>query len=340
MRAGDRPGGAALPAVVFANVSQTPFGNNLSGPVRALGRHTRLLVVDPMRVPGFVTSGGAAPVPVPASAVSVATAHRPTVVVCLGGGLFVPPEERRHFPPDAVFAGVALSDPQALPASLAVAPHFDLFYTQDPQTLAAYRRAGVEARRCDLAADPEEFRPLGVAKACDVVYVGKWTPYRDELVAALAAAMEVHVFTHAGESRWSVPAEGPLETTEALCGALNRARLVLDPTLVEDGDPPYRGSVRITPRAFMAAACGVPCFVEASPVIGEYFSPGVEIATFSGIAGAVATALELLRDDGARAEMGARARARLLRSHTWERRMRGLLDDVEHLVAHRSRAGG
>ena len=62
-------------------------------------------------------------------------------------------------PADDGAAGFALSDPYGLAASLAIAPQFDLFYTQDPQTLADYAGRGVAAKRCDPATDPELYQP-------------------------------------------------------------------------------------------------------------------------------------------------------------------------------------
>ncbi len=320
---------------MFANLSQAPFGNNLAGPVRALSRVARVATIEPMRYPGCTPTGGAAPLAVPEGAVEAAAGHAPDVVVCLGGGIYVPPALRAALPPRAVYVGIALSDPQALTTSLAIAAHFDLFYTQDPQTLATYRRAGISARRCDLAVDAEEFRPLGAAKESDVVFVGKWTPYRDALVAALASRLAVRVFSYTGESRWSVPSGGPLATTAALCAELNRARLVLDPTLVEDGEAPFRGSARLTPRTFMAASCAVPALVEDSPWVAEFFAPGVELVTFAGIDDAVAKARTLVADGDACRAVGERARARVVACHTWDHRARGLLADVRGVIAGR-----
>ena len=42
----------------------------------------------------------------------------------------------------------------------------------------------------------------------------------------------------------------------------------------------YRGTFRLTPRALFAASCGVPTLVESFPRLAETFEPGLEIATF------------------------------------------------------------
>lgn len=318
--------------VVFANVSLPPFANNLEGPLKALAELAAISVIDPLSFPRVRSTGGAAPLAVPEAAVTQALAFQPHVVLCLGGGLFLPAEQRERFASSTVFAGLALSDPQALPASLAIAPHFHLFYTQDFQSLAVYRAAGIAARRLDLAADPEAFKPLSLHKQWDVVFIGKWTPWRNQVVSALAEELQVAVFTHQGEGRWTVPARGPLLSTQALCQAFNRSRLALEVATVDDLAKADAVPRRITPRAFMAAACGTPVLVEGCPSVEAFFQPGEEVVTFQTAAEAVRAAKKLLADPVALAAMGQRARQRVLRQHTWHHRMRQLLADAQALV--------
>lgn len=304
--------------------------------MKAFSRLAETAVIDPLEFPGVKPTGARAPNPIPEAAVARAAAFAPDVVICLGGGLFLPDSLASAFSRRVLTVGIALSDPQALSTSLKIAPHFDLFYTQDPQTLPTYRAAGIPARRLDLAVDPEAFYPMAEEKECDIVFVGKWTPYRDQLLSALAQVLTVRVFAHAGEQRWNVPVEPPLNDEVALCLAFNRARLSLDVALVEDAEPPFRGTSRITPRSFMAAACGVPTLIDETPTLGDYFLPGEEVAPFRTIEEAVATARWLREHPDACASMGARARTRVLSSHTWAHRAAAVLADVRCLLEQRS----
>jgi hypothetical protein len=315
--------------LLFGNVSTPPFCNNLFPPVRAMQKAFRTRVVEPIHFEGFVSTGGARPAQIPDAAVIENTDPSPDVVVCLGGALHFSERALRSIPRDTPIAGFALSDPYGLAASVAIAPRFDLFYTQDPQTLPDYALRHIEARRCDLATDPELYRPERAVAECDILYYGKWTPYRDGLVTALAARFRVHVHAYAGETRWSVPVRPPLDTPDALRAGLNRCRLALETALLDDAQGPYRGKFRLTPRAFFAASCGVPTLVEAFPTLSEYFEPGVEIATFTPAEGLVETAAALLGDEPARAAMGRRARQRALREHTWDRRVEAFVLDVQ-----------
>lgn len=323
---------AKLRTVVFANLGRLPFRNNLIGPIKAFSKLTATLVIDPLQYPGVEPTGGLAPLPVPAEAVVKARSFNPHCVICLGGGLFLPPTAMASFPKHVVFVGIALSDPQALQASLEIAPLFHLFYTQDPHAVSQYRASGINARHLNLAVDPEEFRPLPLGKQWDVVFVGKWTPYRNKLLTLMARQLKVKVFTHAGEKRWDIPVAPPLNDTSSLCHAFNRGRVALDVALVEEGESRFHGMVRLTPRTFMAAACGVPALVNFDSSLSEYFRPGLEIATFTTLEEAVTIAQWLATDAEANREVGSRARERTLRCHTWEHRVRAVLSDVTALL--------
>jgi len=317
--------------LLFGNVSQPPYCNNLYPPVRAFQRAFRTVVVEPAKYAGFVPTGGARPALIPDDAVSENTDPPPDVVVCLGGALHFSKRALRTLSRQTALAGFALSDPYGLPASMQIAPQFDLFYTQDPQTLGDYGALDIRARRCDPATDPELYRPARAATAanCDVLYYGKWTPYRDRLCAALAARLRVRVHAYAGEARWSIPTRAPLETPEELCAGLNGARLTLETALLDDAEGKYRDAYRITPRPFFAASCGVPSLIESFSGLDAFFQPGSEIATYDSAEAAAARAEELAADETARAAMGRRARARALREHTWDRRVESFVMDLK-----------
>ncbi|MCX7896008.1 MAG: glycosyltransferase [Thermoanaerobaculum sp.] len=314
--------------VVFAAISRLPFRNNLLGPVHAFIRHVPPRVLDPLRFPGTRPTGALAPVPIPEPALHEAAAFTPHCVVCLGGGYFIPERLRPLFPPSTVFVGIALSDPQGLPASLQIAPSFDLYYTQDPGSLEAYRAAGISARRLDLAVDPRRFFPEPRPKLYDLVFVGKWTPYRNALLTRLRQEFQVAVYAHAQETRWTFPVYGPLNHLPALRRAFTSARVALDVAVVEDAHSPWHGRSRITPRAFMAAACGVPVLMDQAEAIADYFAPGVEVATFTTLEEAVERARDLISQPERAHAMGSAARARVLHCHTWDHRIACLLEQV------------
>jgi spore maturation protein CgeB len=314
--------------LLFGNVSQPPYCNNLFPPLRAFQKLLQTTLVEPQSVPGFVSTGGARPARVPQKAVIENTDPQPDIVVCLGGALHFSEKARRVFTAETCLAGFALSDPYGLAASLAIAPGFDLFYTQDPQTLPDYAALGIAARRCDPATDPELYRPMHVEPDCDVLYYGKWTPHRDGLVKTLQTRFRVRVHAYSGEKRWSVPVLPPLDTPELLCAAINRSRLALETSLLDDAEGRYHGTFHVTPRPFFAASCGVPSLIQAFPGLDAYFEPTVEIAAFASNEDLLEKAGQILSDEPRRASMGRRARQRVLRDHTWDRRVEAFLLDA------------
>lgn len=329
--------------LVFANLGQPPFDNNLLPAVRAFSRLGRTRTISPCRFAGFSASGGKAPAAVPPEAVDAALdGIPPDVVVCLGGGLFLDERQSRRFPRRPVAVGIALSDPLGLDGSMAIAPRFDLFYTQDPQTLAAYRERGIAARRLDIAVEPELLRPSPGDRepVRDVIFYGKWTPYRGAIIARLAAICLVEVFAHSWQQdAWDRSAFPPLTTSTALGAEISRSRLALELAKLCDAPQPWLSTWRITYRPFFAAACAVPTLIEDSPRLRDFFEPGVEIATFTNPQSACEVALALLDDEERRRAMGNAARRRLLADHTWDRRARQVLDDVGSIAARRSLGG-
>jgi hypothetical protein len=314
--------------LLFGNVFQPPFVNNLLGPLRAFERECTLKLVEPRLVEGFVATGGAAPAPIPTAAADLVGGFDPEIVICLAGAVFVPDELKRRLPASAVYVGIALSDPQGLPACLAIAPHFDLFYSHDPGCFPAYEAVGIRVRECAQAADAELFAPMLSTREWDVFFAGKWTPYRQEAVRALSRVCRVRLHGYAGETRWDPPAAPPLATPEALREGITSAKLCLDFAVIDDYPPPVLGAWRITPRPHIAAACGVPSLVEASPLLNRTFTPEEEIVPYSSIPDLVDRTIRLIADPDRCAEIGRRARDRVLRDHLWTHRVTAILADV------------
>ena len=314
--------------LLFCNLRQKPFVNNLLPAVNGFRAFGEVRVIEPSRYRGFVSTGGAKPAPVPEAAVAEGLDDfAPDVVVCLGGGLFI---EDRYTAAlsDAVAVGIALSDPLGLDASLEIAPRFDLFYTQDPGSLPSYRERGIGVLRCDLAVDPDLLTTPSASPEYDILYYGKWTPYRDQVLKLLADAFDVRVHSYADEKRWSMSTQALLDRPESLAAALSKTRLAVELAFLDDAPDPFKGTYRITYRPFFAGACGVPTLIEGFDLLKEFFDPEEEIATFDGPTDAVAQAERLLHDDETRLEIGTRARARVLRDHTWKQRASMILSDA------------
>lgn len=322
--------------LIFGNVTQKPFVNNFEPLVRAFRRATDLTIVEPYLMPGFLPTGGAAPAPIPLELVTPHAGLAPELVLCMGGGLFLS-EEGRAVLGDCVTAGLALSDPLGLTASLAIAPKFDIYYTHDPNSVAGYRASGIDVKFFAPASDPELYAPTGEAQDTDLLFYGKYTPWRDELLSRLASRMTVAVHTYAAETRWSLPTRPPLDDPQSLRSALSRARIALEFAVIEDCGV-YTGKHRITNRPQIAACCETVSLIEDFADLRDYFEPGVEIETFRDEAELEQKIDSLLADEKRRVEIGKRARRRISRDQLTDHRVEQVLREVAEF--RRVRRGG
>lgn len=328
-----------MKTLLFGNVTEPPFVNNLLPVARAFGRVGELHVVEPRFVEGFVPTGGARPAVLPPAAVRHALeTMSPDAVVCVGGGIHLAAESRALLPLSAIVAGFALSDPLGLSASLAIAPQFDLFYTQDPQSVRDYAERGIFVRRCDSATDGELYRPLGLPKTEDLVFFGKWTPLRGRTLEALAGRFRLALYAHAGDARWGIPVRPPAASPDALCRAVNEARLALEFASIDDAPPGMTGRARISNRAQIAAACGVPVLTDPSDSLEDFFAPGEEIEVYRSVGELIEKTAALLADAPRRERIGSRARERVIREQTWDRRVAMFLRDCEEIRRDRPRS--
>ena len=325
-----------LRCLAFVNASVRLFSNNLIGIVQALGEFTELRVVEPYLFPGYRSTGGAAPSKVPSAAVDAGLegGFQPDIVACIGGGHYLSDEDQKRFSPSCVFVGFALSDPLGAEATEAIAPKFDLYYSQDPQSVAIYRAKGLRVGRCDPAVDPRTVKFKPMPKDLDVIFVGKWTPLRNALISRLSTIVRVGVFTNDGETRWDVEPLGSLPSPESLSLAFSRAHLALEVARVENQHG-LTGFYRLTNRTQFAALCFVPSLIEPFPFLSDFFEPGEEIETYSDEEELVEKVLLLLSDGKRREEMGARAHRRVLLTATWRQRLAMVFADIEAC-----RAGG
>jgi len=93
------------------------------------------------------------------------------------------------------------------------------------------------------------------------------------------------------------------------------------------------GFVNVKVGLFEAVACGTPVFTEEFPEMSEYFSYGEEIVGFGSLEELVSKLKDYLAEPKKLAALAEKARARLLREHTWAKRWEKVLSDVACLRA-------
>jgi spore maturation protein CgeB len=211
-------------------------------------------------------------------------------------------------------------------------PRFDLYlsFTGGPflETLGARRPTPFYC-----IADPSSYRPLDVPVRWDLGYLGTYSddrqPKVDELLLAPARAEPTRTFAVAGPQypdgiEWPANVDRlenvpPAEHPAFYCAQ----RFTLNVTRADMVAAGWSPSVRL----FEAAACGVPVISDWWDGLDAFFEPDSEIL----VAESAEDILRHLRE-GDRT-VGARARERVLRKHTAERRARELEAVVGEAIA-------
>jgi spore maturation protein CgeB len=206
-------------------------------------------------------------------------------------------------------------------------PRFDVYLSFTGGPLLGRLEGELGARRpvaFHCLVDASAYRPLEVERRWDLGYLGTFSADRQPALEALllepARALPECRFAVAGpQYPDAVVFPQNVDRFEHLAPPGHPAfysaqRLTLSVTRAAMVDAGWSPSVRL----FEAAACGVPVISDAWAGLETFFEPGREIL----VARKSADVLRFLRhvgDDQA-ARIGRRARARVLREHTAERR--------------------
>ena len=210
---------------------------------------------------------------------------------------------------------------------------YDLFLSNSEGGLERLRELG--AKRAEVlywGADPELLAPLDVEKEYDFAFYAYGDKFRrdevHELIGEPSRRMPDADFVLAGRDfqadtgRARDVGDVPMNV---LARFISATRVSLN--IVRRPHATVPGSS--TSRLFELAAGGAA--IVSSPYAGieRWFEPDEEVRVVSNADEAVAVYGELLADPGLAAEMGRRARKRLLEEHTFLARSRRLLDLLE-----------
>jgi spore maturation protein CgeB len=210
-------------------------------------------------------------------------------------------------------------DPHEFDLSLALAPAYDAFFTHDSSSVARHRAAGHRAHYLAFGCDPDFHRPLdgGPRWRAPLLFVGSRDPARERVVEAVVDLG----LTVRGPGWPHGPVYGD-DFVRALSGA--GVGLNVHQHFGNAGDPARYGT-GANMRVFELAGVGAPQLSDAKGDIVQHFTPDREIALYRSVDELRERAQVLLRDDAWRRSLGAAARARALREHTWRHRLEELL---------------
>jgi glycosyltransferase involved in cell wall biosynthesis len=302
--------------LVFANFSQPVFNNNLASLPHALKKTGEVKAVDLYpHCKGQAAADAALAIPADVFGDAV-TAFDPDVIICFGGGWHIPNSQK---PPNsrALYLGFALSDPAGFEASCQVAACCDLFFTNDPESLSDYYSRGLTARHFITAVEPELFEiPSYHEKNVDMIYIGRHTPAREELLVRLSSDFSIHVHAHRGElQRWKLPAYPPLESCRDFADTASRAWFGMD--YPRPDYLPGRGHYRLHDRVLFYMASRCVAVMPHFSGLEQLFIPGQELVSFSTLR-ELSQKLSDLKQDGQRYEtMLGCAYTKLLEEFSW-----------------------
>jgi len=266
-------------------------------------------------------------------ALRVARAVRPDLVVVSGSNWYLLPDTLRRLKRELGCA-VVLNEQhlQVFQGHQAESlPLYDHVFSQD-SALVSLLQATAAARSVSLlgpACDPLEHRAMELTPSeredlgSDVAYVGWGYPNRLRLFEGLLD-FDVRLW---GIGWDAAPALRERHRAEPVHGLkktkiYNAARILvnLQSTRYQvDG---------VTCRPFEVAACGGFCLSEPKKDLGVFFRLGEEVVVFEGVEDLRDKLRYYLRHDEERREIAARGRARALGEHTYEHRVREILETI------------
>lgn len=224
-----------------------------------------------------------------------------------------------------------------LPRDRANLPYFDLIF-QPANLESGLRAAGATGRIAyvPIGIDPEIHRPVALTEAerarygSDVCFIGglsnRFHQARRQMIEfAIVQGVDIKVWGGYREHFIGSPIlkvwQGQIwgeEQVKALCAAKIGLNFHVDhqPGELDRG---------LNVRAFELAACGTFQLLQRVPGVGEFFEEGKEIVCFDTAEEMLDKIRHYLSHEEERRRIAEAARARVLRDHTWERRVQKML---------------
>ncbi len=189
----------------------------------------------------------------------------------------------------------------------------DLHLTNSRRAVGWYLAKGAAATWFPEAVDPLVFRPGDGAREVDVAFVGSaYGPRRRTIEQLQRTGADVHCF---GTS-WP---KGPVGE---IAGVYAGAKVVLGFGFTGASST----QVCLKGRDFEAPACGAAYLTTYNSELESLFDLDSEIKCYPSLGEIPGMVSEMLSDPSGLRAMGDRARQRILKQHTWTRRVRDLTD--------------
>lgn len=198
-------------------------------------------------------------------------------------------------------------------------PHLDLTLTSAPEAVDWYRKEGGAALFFPEASDPGIFYPIPeLPKIHDVSFVGSRYGIREKVVTTLRkAGIQVTAYG----SGWD---NGRIATQD-VPRLFAQSRIVLGVSSI--GHCPDFVGLKL--RDFDVPMSGSCYLTQHNADLHGLYDIGREIDTYHSVAGCIERVRHLLDHDAEQEAIAAAGRARAVRDHTWDARLRALWVHLE-----------
>ncbi|MBI2890650.1 MAG: glycosyltransferase [Nitrospirae bacterium] len=311
----------------------------------------RRIVGDPFRFKVVHRMEGRA---INSGLLKAALAYRPDFVIVVKGSMLTSEtlgelRERLRVPMACYFV-----DPVAVPelGALAqrIAPYFDVFFLLDE--IEATREVPLRCSGIEVAphgVDPEVFRPIRLTAAeketydSDVCFVGIVNEIRRGVIRELARMpVKVRIWGRVdlGGRDWAAREPeiarcfmGRWVPAEEMARIYSAAKIVFNLHGMSLGSDPYRG---MPLRTFEIPACRVLMLADDCAQIRRVYRVGEEVDVYDSVDSLKEKVRFYLDREDLRISMAEKAYERTLREHTWECRLRHILDVTLQVARGRS----
>lgn len=239
---------------------------------------------------------------------------RPHMIICNAGGLSFHPQDANTLRRWGMkLLGIALSDPDVYePTTSKIFRNFDIFYSNDKQTVESYRKGGVQSDQIPIATNDLFFRPLPLQAeyACEVLHLGAAHPDRIEPVKALIENFDTHVYGENWE-KYGVPTRGLVYGDETL-KALNSTKVAI----IFSRTPSGRQTLKVGIFDFLAA--GALVATDDFPELHQYFDVNKELIVFNSVDEMLAKIHYYLDHPADADAIRTAGRQKVLTQYTWK----------------------
>jgi spore maturation protein CgeB len=211
-----------------------------------------------------------------------------------------------------------------------IAPHYDFVFTASERCVSKYQEIGVaHVEHLPFACEPTVHKPIALTRqeldrfGCDVCFVGTFSRKRLRLIRTLEkSGFNIHVwgqywrFYKSGKN-----VHGPVLGPD-LARIFNAAKIVLN--IHDESDVSYKPNM----RTFEAAGCQSMLLSDRVFGLDKSFKIGQEVACYFDERDLVKHARHYLESSTDRYSMADMAHNRAYQEHTYEQRVRTILNSI------------